>query len=545
MIERILLLADHVTGKPKKQKFLHGAAILTAGTILTKIIGALYKIPLNRIIGTEGFGHFNMAYNIFNVLLTISTAGLPIALSRMISEASALNNRRQIQHIYRVSLRIFLGMGLVSSAFMLFLSPALARFMRDPGAVYSIAALSPAVLFLCLSSSLRGYFQGQQYMTPTAVSQILEALSKLVLGLGAVYVFLRLGFGTAQTAGAAIAGVTAGSVFSALYLILVYRRKHLVLTAHDLAQPVEDSGVTARRLLALAIPITLGAAGIQIFNALDSMIIQSRLQDSLGLSTSAATSLFGTYSAAQTFYMLPPSLIQPLAIGIIPAVTAALTTRQEQEARRVAESAIRMTALIALPCGAGLAILASPIQALVYGYDRQTLETAGPILALLGCAVIFHCMVTVTNAILQAHGYVYIPIYTTLAGGVVNLFLHIVLVSRFGITGAAIATICYCGIIMFLNIAALHKRLTHPPRILVIFVRPMAATALMAAGAYLSYEAVIAHTGSLLISVGLSIAAACLIYAVMILSMGVITWDDCMLLPNGQKIARLLHINHD
>ena len=150
MIERILLLADHVTGKPKKQKFLHGAAILTAGTILTKIIGALYKIPLNRIIGTEGFGHFNMAYNIFNVLLTISTAGLPIALSRMISEASALNNRRQIQHIYRVSLRIFLGMGLVSSAFMLLLSPALAQFMRDPGAVYSIAALSPAVLFLCL-----------------------------------------------------------------------------------------------------------------------------------------------------------------------------------------------------------------------------------------------------------------------------------------------------------------------------------------------------------------------------------------------------------
>ena len=148
-------MAERTTGNPKAQKFLQGTAILTAGVILTKVFGALYKIPLNRIIGPEGFGHFSMAYGIFNVLLTISTAGLPVALSRMISEASALGNRRQIQHVYRVSLRIFLVLGLFCTCFMLLFAPQLARWMRDPDAVYAILALAPAVLLLCLAASLR------------------------------------------------------------------------------------------------------------------------------------------------------------------------------------------------------------------------------------------------------------------------------------------------------------------------------------------------------------------------------------------------------
>jgi len=538
-------LADRTTGKPKAQKFLHGAAILTVGIILTKVFGALYKIPLNRIIGPEGFGHFNMAYGIFNVLLTISTAGLPVALSRMISEASALGNRRRIQHIYRVSLRIFLALGLVCSAFMLLLAPQLADFMRDPGAVYSIAALAPAVLLLCLAASLRGYFQGQQYMTPTAISQALESLSKLVIGLAAVLLVLRLGYGIPEAAGAAILGVTAGSALSAFYLVLVYRRKHLRLTEADRTMPVDSAGATAKQLLSLAVPITIGAAGIQIFNALDNIIIQSRLQDAFGMSYAASTALFGTYSAAQTFYMLPPSLIQPLAIGVIPAVTAALTRAEYRDARRVEESAVRMTALIALPCGAGLAVLASPIQALAYNYDSETLLIAGPLLAMLGCAVIFHCMVTVTNAILQAHGLVSIPIYTTLAGGAVNVILHFVLVGRIGIGGAAVSTICSCAVIMFLNIYALRRRLAQPPRVLIQFLRPLVATAMMSVGAFLSYEALASATGSLLISTAVSVLAGCLVYVVMVWVLGIITWDDCMLLPKGTQIARLLRIAPD
>lgn len=387
-------MAERNSGKTKKQGFLQGAAILTFGTLLVKLIGALYKIPMNRIIGTEGFGHFNVAYSIYNVLLMISSTGLPIAVSRMISEANTLGRRQQVQKIYQVSLRLFLAVGVVCSGAMLVFAPQLAGLMRDADAVYAIAALAPAVLFVCIICSFRGYFQGQQYMTPTAVSQVIEALCKLVLGLGAVFLILHLGFGVAEAAGGAILGVTLGTVFAAIYLFFQYRKKQVVLTEADRSIPADSTGATVKQLLKLAVPITIGSAGLQIFNALDTMIIQGRLQDAIGLTAKEATSMFGTYSAAQTFYMLPSALVQPLAISVIPTVTAALTLSNYRKARSTEESAVRMTALVGLPCGAGLAVLASPIQKWLYGYNAKTLSVAGPILALLGVAVIFNCMVS-------------------------------------------------------------------------------------------------------------------------------------------------------
>ena len=325
-------MAEQNSGKTKKQGFLQGAAILTFGTILVKLIGALYKIPMNRIIGTEGFGHFNVAYSIYNVLLMISSTGLPIAVSRMISEANTLGRRQQVQKIYKVSLRLFLAVGVVCSGAMLIFAPQLANLMRDPDAVYAIAALAPAVLFVCIICSFRGYFQGQQYMTPTAVSQVIEALCKLVLGLGAVFLILHFGFGVAEAAGGAILGVTLGTVFAAVYLFFQYQKKQVVLTPEDLAVPVDSTSGTLKQLLRLAVPITIGSAGLQIFNALDTMIIQGRLQDAIGLTAKEATSMFGTYSAAQTFYMLPSALVQPLAISVIPTVTAALTLSNYRKA---------------------------------------------------------------------------------------------------------------------------------------------------------------------------------------------------------------------
>jgi stage V sporulation protein B len=536
-------MSESKAGKQKKQKFLQGAAVLTMGTILVKIIGALYKIPMNRIIGTEGFGHFNVAYSIFNVLLTASTAGLPIAVSRLVSQANTLGNRQQVQKIFKTSLRIFLVIGALCSAVMLIFAPQLASWMEDPDAVYAIAVLAPAVLFLCIISSFRGYFQGHQYMTPTAVSQVIEAVIKLVVGLGAVYVVLHLGYGKAEAAGGAIFGVTSGSVLAALYLFFQYRKQRSLSSGETRGEAL-STWETAKQLLKLAVPITIGSTGLQIFNALDTKIILGRLQSAIGLTSKAASSLFGTYSAAQTFYMLPPALITPLAISIIPSVTSALTLSNYREARRTEESAIRMTALIALPCGAGLAVLAAPIQAIAYGYDAETLSVAGPLLAILGAAVVFNCMVSVTNAILQAHGRVSVPIYTTLVGGVVNIVTDYVLIGMGGIHiyGAAIATIAYCAVIMFLNVAFMHKTLELPPRILQQFVKPVVATAVMAVAAYLSYQGVFSLLSSVTLAAAVAVVVAVVVYFALVYAMKIITWYDCQLLPKGDRIARLLRV---
>lgn len=535
-------MPEHKTAK--KQNFLQGAAILTFGTILVKVIGALYKIPMNRIIGNEGFGHFNVAYSIYNVLLMISSTGLPVAVSRMISEANTLGNKRQVQKIYHISLVAFLIIGIVSSGAMLIFAPQLANMMRDPDSVYSIAALAPSVLFVCILCTYRGYFQGLQYMTSTAVSQVIEALCKLVIGLGLVYVVLGMGFGVAEAAGGAILGVTMGTVFASVYLYLDYRKRHVRLTEADMAMPVSSTRDTVKKLLALAIPITIGSAGLQIFNAIDTMIIQGRLQDAIGLTAREATSMYGTYSAAQTFYMLPSALIAPLSISIIPSVTESLTLKNYRKAQSSEESAFRMTALIGLPCAAGLAVLASPIQQFAYAYDAETLSVAGPILALLGIAVIFNCMVTVTTAILQAHGHVNVPIYTTLAGGIVNVVTDYVLigVGSIHIYGAAIATIAYCAVITFLNIFAMHRTMDLPPRILRQFVKPIVATALMAVGAYVTYEAAWNLLSSNTLAMLMSVAVAVVIYFAMVYVLRIVTWEDCQLLPKSETIARLLRV---
>lgn len=528
----------------KKQNFLQGAAILTFGTLLVKLIGALYKIPMNRIIGTEGFGHFNVAYSIYNVLLTISSTGLPIAVSRMISEASTLGNKHQVQHIFKTSLRLFLIIGVICSGGMLIFAPQLADLMRDPDAIWAIAALAPSVLFVCILCAFRGYFQGQQYMTPTAISQVIEAVGKLVIGLGAVVIILHLGYGVAEAAGGAILGVTIGIIIAAIYLFFSYQKRHIRLTEADRLMPIDSTHTTTKQLLQLAIPITIGSAGLQIFNAIDTVIIQGRLQDAIGMTVQQATSMFGTYSAAQTFYMLPSALISPLAISIIPSVTESLTLNRFKKARSAEESAVRMTALIGLPCGAGLAVLAGPIQEFAYGYDAETLSVAGPILALLGIAVIFNCMVTVTTAILQAHGKVNVPIYTTLAGGIVNVVTDYVLigVGAIHIYGAAIATIAYCAVIMFLNIFAMHRSMELPPRILKQFVKPIVATALMAVAAYFTYEGVYTLLSSNLLATFCSVAVAVLVYAVMVYLLKIVTWEDCQLLPKSELIARILKV---
>ena len=209
----------------KKQNYLAGAAILSVSTILVKIIGMLYKIPLKRLIGDANFGYFNTAYEIYTVMLVISITGLPVAMSRLVSEARALGNGRQVKRIYQTALLAYLVIGLLGSGVMMLFPRWLATdVMHNPGSYYSILALGPAVLCICIASACRGFFQGQGNMVPTAVSQVIEALCKLVLGLSLAWLVLRRTGDGPLTSGATILGITVGSVLSAVYLVVSRRR---------------------------------------------------------------------------------------------------------------------------------------------------------------------------------------------------------------------------------------------------------------------------------------------------------------------------------
>lgn len=528
----------------KKQSFLHGAAILALATFIVKLIGACYKIPLGNIIGDAGYGYFTTAYDIYSVLLTISTAGLPVAMSRMISEAQALGNHAQIKRIYKASLYVFLTIGIVGSGGMLLLCRQLASFMNSPNSWASIAALAPAVLFVCIISSYRGFFQGQSNMTPTSVSQVFEALCKLFIGLGAAWLVMKRTDDVVLAAGGAILGVTVGTVVSALYLGIKHKQASAYLSEQGgVCKPMR---VTIRQLLAIAIPITIGAAGLQLINLVDAKIVMSRLLGAVRLTQARADELKGIYNFCQTLFNLPAAFIVPITVSIIPSITSFLTMKNRRGAWQVEESAVRITALLGLPCGIGLAVLAAPILVLLRGYGAVQLATGKPILIVFGIAVIFNCLVLLTNAIMQAHGNVTTPLINMLIGGLVKVVVNYVLVSipSLNIIGAPIGTFCCYITIITLNLVAMRKMLRgRCPRVLYTLGKPLLASLVMGGAAWaaagLLGRLVESNT---IICLG-AILIACIVYAIMILALKIITLDDCMLLPKGEKIAKILKIH--
>lgn len=527
----------------QKQSFLHGAAILALATMIVKVIGACYKIPLVSIIGNSGYGYFTMAYNIYSVLLTISTAGLPVAMSRMISEAQALGNHAQIKRIYKASLIVFLTIGIVGSGGMLLLCRQLADFLRSPNSWVPIAALAPAVLFVCVISSYRGFFQGQSNMTPTAVSQVFEALCKLFIGLGAAWFVMNRTGSVILAAGGAILGVTVGTVISAAYLGVKHKKASAYLSAQGgVVKPV---GVTVKQLLAIAIPITIGAAGLQIINMLDDMIILARLMDAVGFSQAHADEVKGIYNFCQTMFNLPAAFIVPITVSIIPSITGYLTVKNHRAAAQVEESAVRITALLGLPCGVGLAVLSGPILTLLCHYNATELAIANPLLRILGAAVIFNCLVLLTNAIMQAHGNVTTPLINMLIGGIVKMAVNYVLVAipSLNITGAPIGSLSCYVTILTLNLIAMNRMMgEHKLRVLRTLLKPLAASLVMGAATWAASGLLSRFLSSnTLVCLG-SIALACVVYAIMVLALRIITREDCMLLPKGEKIARFLRI---
>ena len=484
---------------PKKQSFLQGVAVLTAATIIVKLLGFIYKVPLQNILQERGFGYFNTAYDVYNVLLMISTTGLPVAVSRMISQAQALENYAQIRKIYSVSMKVFLTIGVIGTLVMLvFCKPLSVMVTTNENSWAAIAALSPCVLLICIVSAHRGFFQGQSNMTPTSISQVYEAMIRVAFGLGGAYLMLKKTGSLVYAAAGGIFGVTAGCIVAVVYLRIQFGKSNQIL---------RQGGGEAK--------------------------------------SDAADTAKGIYNFCQTIFNLPCSLITPITISIIPTVTAALTKNNVAGARHTEESAVRTMSLIAMPCAVGLAVLSEPIIRLLAGnYGPESVATATPILAYLGIAVIFNSTVLLFNAIMQAHGDVTTPVINMLIGGVVKVIVNYVLVAipSLNIIGAAIGTIvCYVTITV-LDLIAMRRSVTTRPAIFRNVIRPAAAAGIMGAATFFAAALLRNLTDSNTVVCLGALIAAVLVYVIFVIILRCITYEDCMLLPKGEKIAKILHI---
>ena len=549
----------------KKQTFLQGTAVLAMATVLVKLMGFLFKVPLNNIIGEDGFGYFNTAYDVYNVLLMISTTGLPVAMSRMISQAQTLGNHAQIKRIYRTSLYVFLTIGMVGSLGMLFFCRQLSVMVTtNENSWAAIAALAPCVLLICLVSAYRGFFQGQSNMTPTSVSQIFEAVTRLVVGLGLAWLVMKLtgeaavraqgivlaSGETAQdygditlAAGGAILGVTLGSLISVVYLHHKFRQSNQILSLGG--GTAKSTRSTMKELLSIAVPITLGSAGLQIINLFDTMIYMRRLTGALQWTEKMADSAKGVYNFCQTVFARPCSFIPTITIAVIPAITASLTRKDLAEAKATSESSVRTMALIAMPCAAGLFVMAEPvIRLLCSTYTEDRIQLAATMLAILGLTVIFNSLVLLLNAIMQAHGDVVTPVVNMLIGGIIKIIVNYILVGQpnLNIVGAPIGTfICYISITA-LDLIAMKRHISARPAIFKNIIRPGLASAIMGAATFMVYRVLSNAISSWKLACLLSLAFAVVLYAVLVVFLRCLTYEDCMLLPKGEKIAKILRI---
>lgn len=537
------------TRSPKKATFFGGAAILAISSILVKIIGAIYRIPLGNILPDEVMGDYNGAYNIYNTFLTVSTAGLPVALSKTISEANALGRRNQVERIFRVAFFAFLSMGLVSFFCMSVLAGPMAEVViSNPKAVYCVMALSPSVLCVCVMSAFRGYFQGHLDMVPTGVSQVIEAGSKLLVGL-ALAVFCMKTFGTHFGSVGAIIGVSFGSVTALVFMIFLYLKSKRAGSRTRAADTPDPSPLILSNLLKLAVPITLGSAATSIVTLIDTKLVMSQLRSVYetadGLAPSAALDaarhLYGIYSKTMSIYNLPFSMMVPLTASIIPAVSAALARRDRAEAQRVSESAVRIGLMVALPMGMGLFALGGPIMGLLFPAIDTSI--AGPLLSTLGLASMLVALQLLCNSILQANGMVNLPILAVVVGGLVKIAVNFILVGNpdIRINGAPVGTLCCFAVVDSLEIFFIRRGISSPPSFLRATLKPLAASAIMAAAAWASYGLLSRFLGNALSTLG-GVGAGVVIYVVLILAFRAISKDDLALMPKGDKIAKLLHV---
>ena len=481
--------------------FLGGAALLTAAVAVSKLLGALYKIPLGNLLGSRGMGCFQAAYNVYGVLLTLSTAGLPLAMSRLIAQSRGRPRRQR--RIFHVALALFLALGLVGSGVMLTFPRQLAGLLHNELAAPSIRVLAPALLAVCLLSAIRGYTQGQGQMLPTAVSQVVESAGKLVVGLGLTWYLLTVrGVSPEIGAAGAMAGVTAGSLLALLVLALRW-----LPSCMGSDTPPSRREVLGQ-LLKIGVPITLGAGGMSFITLLDQSVAMDALQSRLGLGLEEANRQYGEYAFALTLFSLPPSFLYPISVSLVPAISGALGQGDRRTARRHTRTALRMALLLALPSGIGLSVL------------------AGPVLRLLYPAAVCVCLMVVSGGILQAWGHEHIPVVTLLTGGAVKIAVSYQLVSdpAWGIRGAAVGTLLCYALIAGMNLLAVGRttgivfRWGVPLRTLVA----VGAMAVTASGFY----RMLVHRASLPLAVLGAVAAAAAVYGGLVLLLGAVRREE-------------------
>ncbi len=517
--------------RSSEHTFMSGVLVLTLSTVIVKIIGLAYKIPLMSILGAEGMGYFNTAYEIFALLCGVSTTGVPVAVSMLVSSARQMGNTGYADRIYKTSSAILLTKGVLFSGLLAVFAEPVARAVGNPQAYFALLAISPSLLFTCAAGAVRGYFQGCRIMTPTAVSQLTEALGKLLFGVVFSALAVGAGFSLAASAAFGILGVSLGSLMSALYLWI-----------RKASESGERRVDTQKRkcvlsLLRISLPITACSALVGTTRVIDMTLMLRRLQ-SIGISALQANKIYGAYTTlALPVFTLVPAFIPPITESLIPRLAAAVEAGSESEQGKAVRGALRLTAFVAVPSSMGIMVYSEQILRLLFPNEEASIRICAPLLSMLGVSVLLSCIISTTNAVLQSYRRVILPIISLALGAVVKAVSAYILIGNVQIAqmGAPISTMLGNLAAMLLNCIFMSRVVKGKSGFLPVLLKPLLASVCAMTLSYALFTFALTRTDSQMISFALAFVSAFAAYMVLAVALGVVSKEDILMFKKKNR----------
>lgn len=541
----------------KKQGFIYGSVILAASAVITKIIGALFRIPMASLLGGTGMGYFSSAYGIFMPVYAVTAAGLPAAAARLTARDSAKGGA-SLSRIRKTGLLLFTAAGIIGMLLILAAAPLFCKYViHNTAALPSVIIIAPTVLFGCPCAVLRGYYEGRMNMYPTALSQVAEALVKLAAGLGGAYAVIKyrgnnsnltLSYASAAACGGITLSVLAGLLFMIAY-DCVQRRSESPRICHKAdIMPIKT---VIRELASVAVPGAFCALAANITSVIDLASIINSLEKTVNAYPQLFSQydmplseipnyIYGCFSGlAVTVFNLVPSVTNMFGKGILPAASESCGKGDRSALAKCAEQVVTVTAFVAIPCALGIAALAKPILFLLFSHSTAEVSTAAPSLAAMTPGLVFLCISSAVFPVFQAADRADIPVKLTLAGVAVKAAGNILLVPipSLGIIGASISTdLCY-GVIFIASMLMLKKIADiSMKRLSAVLAKLTLAGVFCAAAALFSLKYTANSCGSSLSTV-ISIAFGGLIYIIITYFTGIFC-ESTLKMPISKKIKK-------
>lgn len=502
----------------KKQSLIKGTIILGFATIFARFLGLFFRIPIQGMIGDEGMGYYQMSYPLYMTFVAVAS-GIPIAMSKIISEYRAKNDTEAVNIVLKAAFKFMIPIGVITSILMIYFGRNIVGLLKwNDKSYYSFMVISIAPIFVCIMCTFKGYFQGLQNMNSTAVSQIIEQIGRVVLGVLCAY--LLIGWGIEYAAAGAAFGTVAGGILGSIYLAIKYKRNAIpkVRTGKR-----DRKGITMR-LLDAALPISVGAAVGTIMSLIDSILVPQRLL-AAGYTVTECTVIYGQYTGkAMTIQNVPLALSMALCSSLVPIIAEVYALRNFKEIDRRVRLVFKLSMMIGIPCFLGLFYLSKPIMGLVFMGDYGGHE----IMKILSISIPLIIITQTTTSILQSCGNYMRPVYNLAIGCIFKVIVSYILVAdpRFNIYGAIIGSIAGYMVTAILNIVNVKTLLNVKIGIYEVFIKPLLISLIMVIAVVFTYNNVYNYTISNGISCLTAIFIGVVVYCIFALALRVITIEE-------------------